>query len=91
MSPPRSPEAPSSLTCVILQAIHKALEREIHPATVPVPTHSREDVWGVRLLNMFAGLEALLSPRGVCRELPVVGFVRGVMVVGVIVSSVQEA
>ena len=33
---------------------------------------------------MFSALEALLS-LGKCRELPVVGFVRGVMVMGVIV------
>lgn len=34
---------------------------------------------------MLASLEALLT-LGKCRELPVVGFIRGYMIVGVIVS-----
>jgi len=38
-----------------------------------------------RFLNMLSSLQALLDI-GKCRELPVVGFVRGYMVVGVIVS-----
>jgi hypothetical protein len=39
-----------------------------------------------RFLNMLASLEALLT-LGKCRELPVVGFIRGYMIVGVIVSD----
>lgn len=38
-----------------------------------------------RFLNMFSALEALLT-LGKCRELPVVGFVNGVLIMGVIVS-----
>jgi exonuclease V len=38
-----------------------------------------------RFLNMLSALEALLT-LGKCRELPVVGFVKGVLVIGVIVS-----
>lgn len=37
-----------------------------------------------RFLNMFSAFEALLTI-GKCRELPVVGFVQGVLVMGVIV------
>lgn len=66
--------------------VHKKLEKEIHPVEVKVTTTSKEDVWGLRLLNMFANLEALLTV-GKCRELPVMGFVDGYMVVGVIVSK----
>jgi len=40
----------------------------------------------IRFLNMFSALEALLTI-GKCRELPVVGFVQGVLVMGVIVST----
>lgn len=39
-----------------------------------------------RFLNMLASLEALMT-LGKCRELPVVGFVKGYMLVGVIVSG----
>lgn len=39
-----------------------------------------------RFLNMLASLEALMT-LGKCRELPVVGFVRGYMIVGVIVRD----
>ena len=42
------------------------------------------EVLEFRFLNMLASLEALMT-LGKCRELPVVGFVRGYMVVGVIV------
>ncbi|KAJ9119498.1 hypothetical protein QFC22_003206 [Naganishia vaughanmartiniae] len=65
------------------EQVHKKLEREIHPVEVEVKTDSREDVWGLRFLNMLASLEALMT-LGKCRELPVVGFVKGYMLVGVI-------
>ncbi|KAJ9096375.1 hypothetical protein QFC21_005197 [Naganishia friedmannii] len=65
------------------EQVHKKLEREIHPVEVEVKTDSREDVWGLRFLNMLASLEALMT-LGKCRELPVVGFVRGYLLVGVI-------
>lgn len=68
------------------EAVHKALEKEIHPVEIQVTTTTREDVWGLKLLNMLASMEALLT-LGKCRELPVVGFVKGYMVVGVIVSA----
>jgi hypothetical protein len=76
------------LLCILYQVVHKALEKEIHPVEVKLSTTTREDAWGVRFLNMLASLEALIG-LGTCRELPVVGFVRGIMVVGVIVSCLS--
>jgi hypothetical protein len=95
---------------LLTKVLHKKLEKEIHPVEVKVTTTSREDVWGLRLvqlrlsfpwlcsfmftvvlyrfLNMLSSLQALLDI-GKCRELPVVGFVRGYMVVGVIVSTLS--
>lgn len=48
-----------------------------------VPTVISADV--PRFLNMLSGLESLIS-LGKCRELPVVGFIDGVLVMGIIVS-----
>ncbi|WOO82362.1 putative exonuclease V, mitochondrial [Vanrija pseudolonga] len=65
------------------EKIHKRLEREIHPAEVTIACESREDAWGLRLLNMVVSLETLIS-LGKCREIPVVGIVRGVPIMGII-------
>ncbi|RXK39737.1 hypothetical protein M231_02930 [Tremella mesenterica] len=65
------------------EKIHKRLEREIHPEEIAVTTTTREDVWGLRFLNMLSGIQALIT-LGKCRELPVVGFVDDVLVMGVI-------
>lgn len=43
----------------------------------------------IRFLNMLSSLEALMT-LGKCRELPVVGFIKEYMVVGVIVRSCQS-
>nr|XP_019049532.1 hypothetical protein I302_03321 [Kwoniella bestiolae CBS 10118]OCF28462.1 hypothetical protein I302_03321 [Kwoniella bestiolae CBS 10118] len=71
------------------EKIHKRLEREIHPEEIRVPISTEEDIWGLRFLNMLAAMEALLV-LGKCRELPVVGFVKGVLVYGVIDEIVRE-
>lgn len=71
------------------EVVHKKLEKEIHPVEVKVTTQTKEDTWGLRLLNMIANLEALLTI-GKCREFPVVGFVKGYMVVGVIDELVRK-
>ncbi|GMK54152.1 hypothetical protein CspeluHIS016_0107380 [Cutaneotrichosporon spelunceum] len=65
------------------ETIHKRLEREIHPEEVRVQATTREDTWGLRMLNMFSALEALLTI-GKCRELPVAGFVDDMFVLGII-------
>ncbi|WVQ82509.1 hypothetical protein IAT38_004638 [Cryptococcus sp. DSM 104549] len=65
------------------EKIHKRLERQIHGEGIKVVTKTREDVWGLRLLNMLSGFEALLTI-GKCREMPVAGFVNGVLVMGII-------
>ncbi|WVQ61919.1 uncharacterized protein L199_000052 [Kwoniella botswanensis] len=71
------------------EKIHKRLEREIHPEEIRVPIATDEDIWGLRFLNMLAAMEALLV-LGKCRELPVVGFVKGVLVYGVIDEIIRE-
>ncbi|WVR06097.1 hypothetical protein IAU60_003125 [Kwoniella sp. DSM 27419] len=71
------------------EKIHKRLEREIHPEEVSVKANTREDVWGLRFLNMLSAVEALLT-LGKCREMPMVGFVRGVMIMGIIDEITRE-
>ncbi|WRT64395.1 uncharacterized protein IL334_001327 [Kwoniella shivajii] len=71
------------------EKIHKRLEREIHPEEIKIPITTPEDIWGLRFLNMLAALESLLT-LGKCRELPVVGFVKGILVYGVIDEIVRE-
>ncbi|ORX37445.1 exonuclease V [Kockovaella imperatae] len=71
------------------QKIHKRLEKEIHPQEIVVRSETKEDVWGLRFLNMFAAIEALLTI-GKCRELPVIGLVGGTLVMGVIDEIVRE-
>ncbi|KAF3791399.1 Exonuclease V [Nymphaea thermarum] len=44
---------------------------------------SREDAWALKLLNFIYGTNQLLS-KGLTRELPIVGLVEGVWVIGVI-------
>ncbi|WVQ97298.1 hypothetical protein IAU59_004409 [Kwoniella sp. CBS 9459] len=71
------------------EKIHKRLEREIHPEEVKVQANTREDVWGLRFLNMFSAVEALLT-LGKCREIPVVGFLNDIMIMGIIDEIVRE-
>ncbi|RUP47471.1 exonuclease V [Jimgerdemannia flammicorona] len=53
--------------------IHQALELEVHDV-VDVEIHTREDMWGLRLLNCLIGLEEMLIT-GKTRELNVFGFI----------------
>ncbi|OXM76093.1 hypothetical protein C364_06197 [Cryptococcus neoformans Bt63] len=69
--------------------VHKRLEREIHPDEVVVNTTTREDVWGLRFLNMLSAVEALLTI-GKCREMPVVGFINDIMVLGIIDEIIRS-
>ncbi|WVF70631.1 hypothetical protein IAT40_005424 [Kwoniella sp. CBS 6097] len=71
------------------EKIHKRLEREIHPEEVKVQANTREDAWGLRFLNMFSAVEALLT-LGKCREMPVVGFLNDTMIMGIIDEIVRE-
>jgi exonuclease V len=86
------------------QVIHERLEREIHPEEILVVTETREDVWGLRyvsplrynrarcsldrFITMLSGMQSLLD-LGVCREMPVVGFINGVLILGIIVSPYE--
>ncbi|KAH7338830.1 exonuclease V a 5' deoxyribonuclease-domain-containing protein [Rhizoctonia solani] len=64
-------------------AVHKKLEREIRPIEVEITPNTREDTWGLKLLNMISNLRILID-EGCCREMPVMGFVHGHFVTGVI-------
>ncbi|OCF32845.1 hypothetical protein I316_05481 [Kwoniella heveanensis BCC8398] len=71
------------------EKIHKRLEREIHPEEVKVQTSTRQDVWGLRFLNMLSAVEALLT-LGKCREMPIVGFLNDIMIMGIIDEIIRE-
>ncbi|KAF8253875.1 hypothetical protein K440DRAFT_592543 [Wilcoxina mikolae CBS 423.85] len=62
--------------------VHKILEMQVHK-TVPVDVATREDRWGLKLFNMYQGMQSL-KDQGVTRELPVFGFLGGIFVQGVI-------
>ncbi|CAE6473993.1 unnamed protein product [Rhizoctonia solani] len=64
-------------------AVHKKLEKEIHPNEVEITPQTREDRWGLKLLNMISNLRVLID-EGCCREMPVMGFVQDHFVIGVI-------
>ncbi|OZJ03147.1 hypothetical protein BZG36_04646 [Bifiguratus adelaidae] len=54
--------------------IHSELELELHDL-VEIQATTKEDTWGLRLLNCVTGLQELMTS-GKTRELPVFGFVR---------------
>lgn len=61
---------------------HLQLEEEI-VEKVQIQTKSKEDYWAVKFLNFIVGTNQLFF-RGMTRELPVVGFVEGFWLKGVI-------
>ncbi|KAG9454333.1 hypothetical protein H6P81_007237 [Aristolochia fimbriata] len=61
---------------------HEELEEEIIKR-VQVSVQSAEDSWAVKLMNFIAGANQILFD-GLTREIPVVGLVEGVWMVGVI-------
>ncbi|KAF8395226.1 hypothetical protein HHK36_019168 [Tetracentron sinense] len=63
-------------------ARHAKLEEEVIKR-VKVRVKSVEDVWAVKLMNFIVGANQLLF-EGLTRELPLIGFVEGVWMVGVI-------
>ncbi|MCJ1386884.1 hypothetical protein MMC17_010012 [Xylographa soralifera] len=63
-------------------AIHKTLEDEVH-RTVTIDIQTKEDAWGLRILNVIQGLWTLRET-GITRELEVWGVVDGLVVSGVI-------
>ncbi|OIW08584.1 hypothetical protein TanjilG_03260 [Lupinus angustifolius] len=63
-------------------ARHAKLEQEVI-TRVEVKIKSREDGWALKFLNFINGVNQLLF-EGLTRELPVVGIVEGVWMVGVI-------
>jgi len=62
--------------------VHKILEEQVH-TVVPVELTTAEDVWGLKLFNMYQGLLSL-GQQGLARELPVFGFWGEVMISGII-------
>ncbi|SPO30726.1 uncharacterized protein UTRI_05343 [Ustilago trichophora] len=77
------------------KAVHTVLEREVAPAQVYVETETKEDAWALRLLNLWCDVQALLQLQpakgkgkekkiACVREVPVYGWIHGVLVMGVI-------
>lgn len=64
------------------RARHAELEKEVSEK-VKVHVRSTEDIWAVKLFNSITGIDQLLS-EGLTRELPILGFIGGVWMVGVI-------
>ncbi|KAI3483177.1 hypothetical protein L1887_53957 [Cichorium endivia] len=79
------------------KAVHSVLEAQVAPVQVHVETHTKEDAWALRLLNLWCGIRSLLqlqpkppakgSTKGkeACvREIPVYGWIHDVFVMGVV-------
>ncbi|KAL9413062.1 hypothetical protein AB3S75_041687 [Citrus x aurantiifolia] len=64
------------------RARHAELEKEV-TEKVKVRVRSTEDIWAVKLFNSITGVNQLLF-EGLTRELPILGFIKGVWMVGVI-------
>lgn len=64
------------------KSIHLALELEVHDIK-PVTIKSKEDRWGLRIINLVMSLETLLTS-GIAREVPVFGIMNGLYISGVI-------
>ncbi|CBQ68958.1 conserved hypothetical protein [Sporisorium reilianum SRZ2] len=74
------------------KAVHSVLERQVAPVQVVVETETREDAWALRLLNVWCDVQGLVQMpvakgkgRERCvREVPVYGWIHGVLVMGVV-------
>ncbi|KAK0198733.1 exonuclease V [Armillaria mellea] len=69
--------------------VHKKLELELNPEKVYVQPTTDEEYWGLRIVNMLLSIHTLLA-EGCTREMPVFGFVEGVIVTGIIDELVRE-
>lgn len=70
--------------------IHKELELELQHEEIKIGISSEEERWALRLLNFLSSLVSLIT-EGCVREVPVVGIVNGVAVVGIIVGQVGSS
>lgn len=64
-------------------AVHDAIEREIQPVALTFRLAAPADEWALSLLQFAAGLYVART-RGCAREVPVVGYVHGRMVRGIV-------
>ncbi|CAI9776432.1 unnamed protein product [Fraxinus pennsylvanica] len=62
------------------RARHVELEQEVTKSE-KVPVKSNEDIWAQKFLNFIVGANQLIFD-GLTRELPVVGFVEGIWIIG---------
>ncbi|KAK0481838.1 exonuclease V [Armillaria novae-zelandiae] len=69
--------------------VHKELERELNPEKVPVQANTNEENWGLRIVNMLSSIHTLLAV-GSAREMPVFGFVQGIVVTGIIDELIRD-
>ncbi|KAL0068603.1 hypothetical protein AAF712_004318 [Marasmius tenuissimus] len=71
---------------VVLQKgkdVHKKLERELRPEEVIVTVATKEEGWGLRILDMISCFRAL-TIENIAREMPVFGVIEGHVVTGII-------
>ncbi len=84
------------------KAVHSVLEAQVAPVQVHVETHTKEDAWALRLLNLWCDIRSLVQlqpkppPKGstkgkeACvREVPVYGWIHDVFVMGVSTSCLR--
>ncbi|CAG8650436.1 hypothetical protein RhiirA5_411755 [Rhizophagus irregularis] len=71
-----------TLAMKIGSEIHNKLELQEHDI-ISIPTHTKEDIWGIKLYNLIFGIDSLFINLKT-RELPIFGFVSGLFVFGII-------
>ncbi|KAG8886573.1 hypothetical protein FRB98_001221 [Tulasnella sp. 332] len=72
------------------QAVHKKLEEALPTFEIVVEIRTAEEKLGLEMLNMISNLQ-MLTTNGRCREFRVMGFINGVMIVGIIDEIVRKA
>lgn len=71
------------------KAVHKKLEEEIPRAEIAVDTETREERWGLRLINTLSWLPKFSTNEPVVREMEVFGIICNQVVVGVVDELVK--
>ena len=63
--------------------IHEELEEQVHQKVYVKDLETREELWGLKLMNVASGIQEL-TENGLTREFPVWGMIDGVFVNGII-------
>ncbi|KAG9010317.1 hypothetical protein FRB94_010667 [Tulasnella sp. JGI-2019a] len=72
------------------EAVHKKLEEELPSVEIVIKIQNAEEKLGLEILNMISSLQ-MLTTIGRCREFRVMGFVNGLLIVGIIDEIVRKA